>query len=105
MSDFVEWDFDSPAHRQQRRRSRPQVEIIESTDDEPRSRAHVRHHRQPSWTVPAVVIITVPLLWRLKLGVLMLAALAGWRMIATFLIVVAILSVIAWREHRVGRPF
>jgi hypothetical protein len=44
-------------------------------------------------------------LWRFKLGMLMFAALAGWRMIATFLIVLAILSVIAWRERRVGRPF
>jgi hypothetical protein len=52
-----------------------------------------------------VIIVTVLLLWRFKLGVLMFAALAGSRMIATFLIVVAILSVIAWRERRVGRPF
>jgi hypothetical protein len=62
----------------------------------------IRHHRRPSWIVPAVIIVAALVLWRFKLGMLMFAALAGWRMIATFLIVLAILSVIAWRERRVG---
>jgi hypothetical protein len=104
MSQKLEYDWPPTMRRHRRRRH---TEILPPVD--PPKRLHVdvtiRHHRQPSWIVPAVVIVAVLLLWRFKLGMLMFAALAGWRMIATFLIVVAILSVIAWRERRVGRPF
>jgi hypothetical protein len=65
----------------------------------------ISRHRPPSSIVPAAIVVAVLVLWRFKLGLLMFAALAGWRMIATFLIVLAILSVIVWRERRVGRPF
>ena len=103
MTENLEYDW-PPTMRYHRRRRH--AEILPPADPpKPHVDVTIRHHRQPSWIVPAAVIVAVLLLWRFKLGVLMFAALAGWRMIAAFLIVVAILSVIAWRERRVGRPF
>jgi hypothetical protein len=55
--------------------------------------------------VPAVIIITLLVLWRLKLGMLMLAALAGWSTIGALLFGVVIVGLAALRERRAGRPF
>ena len=57
------------------------------------------------WLVPAMIIVAVLVLWRLRLGLLMGAALVGWQAIEAALFVVALLAVLAWRERRHGRPF
>jgi hypothetical protein len=69
--------------------------------EEPPRRYHVDatvRHRPMPWLVPAVIIVAVLLLWRFKLGVLMLAALLGWQAIGAALFVVALLGLVAWRE-------
>jgi hypothetical protein len=64
----------------------------------------VTRHRQPSLVMPAVIIVTVFVLWRFKLGLLMLAALTGWPMIAAVVTLVVIIALMAWRKRRAGRP-
>jgi hypothetical protein len=91
---------------------RPRVEVMEP-EEPPTRRYHrveitVRHHRrrQPPRFLPVfLAIVAVLLLCRYPFGFLMLAALAGWQMIGTALFVVAVLGVLAWRDHRAGRPF
>ena len=105
MSESREWDW-PPTMRQRRK---PRVQIMEP--EEPPRRYHVdvtvRHHRRalPRFLPVFLVVVAVLVLWRFKFGVLMLAAIAGWQMVATLLFVVAILAVLAWRERRLGRPF
>jgi hypothetical protein len=102
MTDKLEWDWPPEPPRKQR----PRVEVLEPERPRVRVEVEVRHHRQPpSWIVPAGIIVIVLLLWRFKLGVLMLAALTGWPTIAAALTLVAILAVVARRERRAGRPF
>jgi hypothetical protein len=104
MTGKLEWDW-PPTMRPRRR---PRVEVL--PPEEPTRRYHVdvtvRHHRRSTpWLVPAVIIVAVLVLWRLKFGLLMLAALLGWQAIGAALFVVALLGGLAWREHRHGRPF
>jgi hypothetical protein len=105
MSESREWDW-PPTKRYHRR---PRVEVLEP--EEPPRYHHVeitvRHHRRPAPHFLAVflAIVAVLLLWRLKFGILMLAAIAGWQMVGTALFVVAVLGVLALREGRAGRPF
>jgi hypothetical protein len=103
MSEHLQWDFDNPAHR----RRRPRVEVL--PPEEPPRRYHVdvtvRRNRSMPWIVPVAIIVAVLVLWRLKLGLLMLAALVGRDAIEAVLFVVALLGVLAWRERRAGRPF
>jgi hypothetical protein len=100
MADFLEHDFDNPAHRQHRR---PRVE-----EYLPPEQPDYHHHDARGlqrWIIIAAVAVLVVILFRSPTALLMLAALTGWPTIAASLILVAILSVIAWRERRVGRPF
>lgn len=107
MTTWTEWDYDNPAHRQ-RRRSRPEVEIMEP--DEPR-RAHVEitiRHRRPNirrLVIIAALVMLALILVRSPLALLMLAVLVGPQIIATGLFVALVLAIVAWREHRAGRPF
>jgi hypothetical protein len=67
----------------------------------------VRYHRRapPRFLPVFLVLVAALMLWRFKFGILMLAALAGWQIIGTALFVVTILAVLAWQDHRAGRPF
>jgi amino acid permease len=96
MTENLEYDW-PPTIRYHRRRRH--AEILPHVD------VTIRHHRQPSWIVPAVIIVAVLVLWRSKLGLLMLAALTGWPTIAAALILVVILALVHWRERRAGRKF
>jgi hypothetical protein len=103
MTEKLEWDF-PPTMRPRRR---PRVEVLEP--EEPRRYrldVTVRHHRRSApWFLPVMIIVAVLLLWRFKLGLLMLAALVGPQAIGAVLFMVAFLAVLAWRERRSGRPF
>jgi hypothetical protein len=102
MADKVEYDW-PPTMRYHRRR--PRVEVFEP--EEPPTRHHhhveitVRHHRRalPRFLPVFLVVVAVLLLWRLKFGILMLAALVGYQMIGAALFVVAVLAVLAWRDR------
>jgi amino acid permease len=96
MTENLEYDW-PPTIRYHRRRRH--AEILPHVD------VTIRHHRQPSWIVPAVIIVAVLVLWRSKLGLLMLAALTGWPTIAAALILVVILALVHWRERRADRKF
>jgi hypothetical protein len=106
MTEKLEWDW-PPTKRYHRR---PRVEIMEPEEPPTRRYHHVeitvRHHRRapPRFLPVFLVLVAMLLLWRYPFGFLMLAALAGWQVIGTALFVVAILAVLAWREHRAGRP-
>ena len=52
-----------------------------------------------------LAVLAVLVLWRFKIGMLVLAALFGWDAIGAALLVGAILTIVAVREHRHGRPF
>ena len=96
MTENLEYDW-PPTIRYHRRRRH--AEILPHVD------VTIRHHRQPSWIVPAVIIVAVLVLWRSNVGLLMLAALTGWPTIAAALILVVILALVHWRERRAGRKF
>jgi hypothetical protein len=103
MTDKLEWDF-PPTKRYHRR---PRVEIM-GPEEPPRYHrveVTISRHRRQSWIVPAIIIVTVLVLWRFKLGLLMLGALLGPQAIGAALFVVALLGVLAWRERRAGWPF
>jgi hypothetical protein len=106
MTDKLEWDY-PPTMRYHRR---PRVEVIDLEKQPTRHRVEitVRHYRrrQPPGFLPVfITVLALLMLWRFKLGILVLTALAGWQMIGTALFVVAVLGVSAWRDHRAGRPF
>jgi hypothetical protein len=96
MTENLEYDWPPTIWYHRRRRH---AEILPHVD------FTIRHHRQPSWIVPAVIIVAVLVLWRSKLGLLMLAALTGWPTIAAALILVVILALVHWRERRAARKF
>jgi hypothetical protein len=108
MPDFLEYDFDNPAHR---RRSRPQVEIMEP-DDEPRRAHHVeitiRRQRpgiQRVIVTAAMIVLALILIRSGPAAVLMLSALIGLKAIGAAAVTLIIVALIAWREHRAGRSF
>jgi hypothetical protein len=106
MSEKLEWDWPPTI----RHRRRPRVEVL-PPEEPPARRYHVdvtiRHHRRSTpWLVPAVIIVAVLVLWRLKFGLLLLGALVGWETIGAALFVgVIIVALAAWRERRAGRVF
>jgi hypothetical protein len=90
-----------------RHHRRPRVERMEP-EQVRRVEITIRHHRrrQPPRFLPVfLVVVAVLLLCRYPFGFLMLAALAGWQIIGTALFVVAVLALVAWRDHRAGQPF
>jgi hypothetical protein len=100
MTKYLEWDIDNPVHRRW-----PRVEIMEP---EPARRVEIaiRRHRPASPFLPIFLgVIAVMLLWRFKLGLLMLAALVGPERIEAAMFVVALLAVVSRWHRRSGRPF
>jgi hypothetical protein len=86
MTEHLEWDFDNPAHRRPRL-ERARIEIT------------IQRRQRPNLLPVFIAIVAVLVLWRFKLGMLMLAALVGWQFIGTALFVGTILAVLSWRER------
>jgi hypothetical protein len=70
-----------------------------------RARFTVTRERRPSPWAIAAIVIGLLVLWRFKLGLLMLAALVGPERIEAAMFVVALLAMVAWWQRRSGRPF
>ena len=105
MTEWIEWDaFPDPPKRQREVRV---AEILPPR--QPEMRLHVHHHHESRglqrWIKIAAVIFIVVVLFRSPMVLLLLAALAGWQVVSMFLFVIALLALVAWREHRSGRPF
>jgi hypothetical protein len=108
MAEYVEWDIDNRAHRQ-RRRPRPRVEILEPLSEQSTIRVDIRHHHS-GHILPQHLIIVAALLFLAVImirspGALLLLAVIGWKFVAAFAIMAAIVSIVAYRERRAGRPF
>jgi hypothetical protein len=103
MTKWLEWDFDNPAHRRLRR------EPVEILPPQQSARAHleitIHHQRRPNLLPVFATVIAVLVLWRFKLGLLLLGALVGWQALAMFAFAIVIVALIARRERRAGRPF
>jgi hypothetical protein len=120
MSKYLEWDFDNPKHRQRRRRAPPPLdgEVLQP-EPSPRIRVeHVHHIRQhapirrqqvPPWLI--VLLIVACLMWVSPLGVVValfmgaILVMAHPAFAAALFVVVAVLAIAAWRNHRAGQPF
>lgn len=103
---WTEWDFDNPAHRQHRR---PRIETLEPQSERATIRVDIHHHRS-GHILPQHLIIVAALLFLAVImirspGALLLLAVIGWKFVAAFAIMAAILSIVAYRERRAGRPF
>jgi hypothetical protein len=122
MPKYLEWDFDNPKHRQRRGRPPPPLEgdVLPPEDKSPapRIRVEVRHHYQPRqrqaapvppWVI--VLAIFAALTWVTPLGVVVAVFMGAILVMAhptiaiAALVVVAILAIAAWRNHRRGLPF
>jgi hypothetical protein len=102
MREGREWDW-PPTKRYHRR---PRVEVLEPPESiRARFDITIQREQRPSPWIIAGIVIALLLLWRFKLGLLMLAVLVGPERIGAALFLVAILALIAWREHRAGREF
>ena len=106
MTERLEWDF--PPTKRYRRR--PRVEIMEPQEPPRLHRVEltIKHHRRaPPRFLPIflAIIVAILLLWRYPFGFLLLGALVGWQVVSMFLFLIALLALLAWREHRRGRPF
>jgi hypothetical protein len=106
MTKHLEWDFDNPAHR----RHKPRMEVLEP-EEQPVLQLHVRqrppiHHQRPKLNLLLILaaIFALFILWRFKLGLLMLGVLIGWQTIA-MLLFVGVIVAIAARERLHGRTF
>ena len=111
MADFLEYDFDNPAHRQRRRRQPLPLEgeILEPEPEQPT--VHVVHHyRRHGPTPQRIVIIAAFAILALVLlrspGALVLLAvmIPSWVWLALG-VIVAVLVLVSIREHRAGRHF
>ena len=106
MTERLEWDF--PPTKRYRRRHR--VEIMEPQKPPRYHRVEITvgHQRRPPprfLPIFVAIVVAVLLLWRYPLGFLLLGALLGSQAASMFLFVAVVLALLAWREHRSGRPF
>jgi hypothetical protein len=109
---YLEYDFDNPAHKRGRRRPPP---IMEGEILEPESTPHIRvevthHDPRRHQILPQHLIIVAALLFLTVImirspGALLMLAVIGWKFLAAFAILAAILAIVAYREWRRGRPF
>ena len=115
MADFLGYDFDNPAHRQRRRRQPLPLEG-EILEPEPEPRVHrveIVHRHRRSGHVPQLIIagallfLVLRFLPQLGIGLLIAVALmVAYPIVGiAFGVIVATLAIIAFREHRSGRPF
>jgi hypothetical protein len=80
--------------------------------DYPPTRRHleisVRHYRRRPpqyWVLWAAMFALVLIVWRFSFVLLLAAVMLGQTFGEMLALAVVIVAVIAWREHRAGRPF
>jgi hypothetical protein len=85
-------------------RRRPRVEEI--LPPEPNEVRFVPYRRRSPqhWVLWAAMFALVLILWRAKFMLLLLAVMGG-NVTVAIAGVVLLLAIVAWREHRAGRPF
>jgi hypothetical protein len=108
-SEWVEWDaFPDPPKR--RRKQKRIVEVLEPEREQPTIRVDIRHHRSGR-TLPqhlvivAALLILAVIMLRSPGAMILLDALIPSTVLIAFAIIVAILAIVAFREHLAGRPF
>ena len=110
MTEWREWDW--PQEKRPRRKPRPTIEVL-PPESEPRiHRVEIVHHHRTGH-VPQLIIagallfLVLRFLPQLGIGLLIAVALmVAYPIVGiAFGVIVATLAIIAFREHRSGRPF
>jgi hypothetical protein len=116
MTKYTEIDFDNPVHWKRQRRRPPPILEGEILTPEPEPRVHrveIVHMHRSSGYVPQLIIagallfLVLRFLPQLGIGLLIAVALmVAYPIVGiAFGVIVATLAIIAFREHRSGRPF